>query len=113
MINPENDLVTIRTYPTEAHASIDRAHLESEGIPALVLPGEITLHHGLNEYKLIVPRALEERALDIMNSTGDDDFSESELAADHCLACREPMSEQDERCIQCGWSFADGAEADE
>jgi hypothetical protein len=109
MINPETDLVTLRTYALEFQAQADRAYLEAEGIPALVLSDEPVLNHGTGVYKLIVPRLLEGQALGVINqapSTGDDD----EAA---CLACGEPMAEDERRCGECGWSFADGAEADE
>ena len=108
MSDVDAEPITIRTYALEFHAQADRAFLEGEGIPALVLSGEPVLHHGLGDFKLIVPRFLEKRALEVINrapSSKDDDLTA-------CMACGAPMAQDVERCEECGWSFADGGDAE-
>jgi len=98
----DDDLVTIRTYALPIHAHADRAYLDGEGIPALVLEGESFLNHGLGEYKLIVPRFLEEQALSVINrQCGKRQYSvvgfRRWMAPRVVLACNAPMLEDEER----------------
>lgn len=59
-------MVTIRTYPADIEAQLDRARLEAEGIPAVVVGVGVVLEGGMSGVKLKVSDEDAERALEVL-----------------------------------------------
>ena len=74
----DSDLVVLCTVEGELLANVMKAHLESEGIPALLKyesAGRVfgLTVNGLGEVRILVPRELEEEAKRIIEPRKDDD----------------------------------------
>jgi hypothetical protein len=110
--------VTVATYRFAPKAEMARVLLEQEGIAAFVADAELVttdwlLGGAVGHVKLQVPasqvdaaNALLERhrqALDEAQAT-----SESTEEAVRCLSCGAAMTDADEKCPACGWTYASG-----
>ena len=77
-VKKDADLVVLCTVQGELQANVMKAHLESEGIPALLeyesagIVFGLTVN-GLGEVRILVPRELEEEAKRIIEPGKDDD----------------------------------------
>ena len=78
MVKEDSDLVVLCTVEGELRANVMKAHLESEGIPALLeyeSAGRVfgLTVNGLGEVRILVPKELMEEAKRIIEpSTGDE-----------------------------------------
>jgi len=78
VVKKDSDLVVLCTVEGELRANVMKAHLESEGIPALLeyeSAGRVfgLTVNGLGEVRILVPKELEERAKRIVEpSKGDE-----------------------------------------
>lgn len=57
---------TIKTYPTQVEADLDRLTLENAGIPAVVVGIGAAMEGGIQGVKLLVPDELADRAVRIL-----------------------------------------------
>jgi hypothetical protein len=117
----DEKLVTVATYRFLAEAEMARMHLADEGIQAFIADGQtITmdwfLGNALGYIKLEVAESQAQRAMAIMAKWPKPrmgaDLAASDLEPLRCLACGKRMLEDQERCFECGWSYADASADD-
>ncbi len=71
-------MVTIRTYPVDIEAQLDRARLEAEGIPAVVVGVGVVLEGGMSGVKLKVSEEHAEKAIEILRQEPTESEDENE-----------------------------------
>lgn len=101
MIEP---METLASYNAPHEAELTRLHLVAAGIRAVLQDAGIVGMHGLlanavGGIKLLVPTPQLEAARELLRST-------SAVPAGGCLSCGAAMSEDQDTCASCGWSYA-------
>lgn len=117
------DFITVATFSTLPEAEAARLHLETEGLPTILMDAEIVsmdwlLGNAVGNVKLQVPVSRADQALALLRQVEEERAKRREAAADDwestddelCLACGSEMPEDESRCENCGWSWADGRE---
>lgn len=118
---PDSALVTIASFTSPHEADLAKMHLEAEGfvvflanrnaVETMGVAGEVIGPIRLQVHPADAERA--ERLLLAMAPPPEpDDETDEQFNTVTCLACGEPMGDDDETCPACGWSYA-GGEDDE
>lgn len=115
-----NDFVVIQTYDNPAEADMAKHLLEDEGILVFLENRDIVqatwgISILVGGVRLQVPRDQAELASQLLAEKtrrwpGLPDNEPMDNPELHCLECGELMSEQEDKCSSCGWSYADGVE---
>lgn len=115
-------LVTLATYRFAFNAELAARELGQHGFEAFVADANLVtadyfLGSAVGFIKLQAASSQAEAALAFLNEHPEllDQVRPEDADAggpDKCLACREPMAEETERCAACGWSYG-GAGAED
>lgn len=113
-------LVALASYVNVPLAEVARLRLEQEGIPVYLENAETVSalwHYGnaVGYVRLMVPEEHAERALALLEvedatPRNDGQAASTPSDADVCLSCGAPMSDDQEQCNACGWSYSESEE---
>jgi rRNA maturation endonuclease Nob1 len=103
------DFVTLMTFLNVADAEVKRLLLEEEGIKTYLTDAEIVsmdwlLGNAVGSIKLQVATADAERAVDILKNAPPSTPA-SPGKDNQCLACGAMMTEDEDVCPKCGWTY--------
>jgi hypothetical protein len=116
------DLVTIEQFQFLPQAEAARMRLEAEGIRTFLADAETVnmdwlLGNAIGYIKLQVPCSQAQAARSILDNHRAELSPQGRRAglsdAGTCLACGAQLADNQERCPECGWSYAEGGEAAE
>lgn len=121
------ELVTVATFASLPEAAAARVALESAGISVFTADSETIsmdwmLANAIGWVKLDVPAAEAVRARELIEQARAESHEgilageapAGEFAADDlCLACGGALPKGETRCAACGWTYSEGAAADE
>lgn len=116
-----DELVTIATFRLAAKADMARALFEQEGIEAFVadVAADWLLGGAVGHIKLKVPADQVALANELLRKhphvldQGPAAADETAGELTRCLSCGAAMSESDDVCPQCGWSYKAAGADDE
>ena len=115
-----DEYVTIATFVSPMEAEATRLGLEAEGIPAILQDANLVqmdplLGIAVGDVKLQVPRSRVGVASDRLEQVRQMRQERREMEAenepageDRCLACAAGISEDEDVCPKCGWSWYQG-----